>query len=489
MEVIEDRYNTGSTVITSQLPVKEWHDFIGDPTIADAVCDRLFHTAHVIELKGGSMRKRQLLNNYCITHNIMLHLQYNVLIYAHNSYMAGWLLSIIGGGFVMKREAESLKENRTSEDSLIEEIQILKILFDNVRECLFYIDINSKDRYSFKIVNSAFLKTTGLKASQIVGKMINEVIPEPSLSLVLSNYREAIENKKEVTWEETTPYPSGIKVGEVTVAPVFDKQGACTNLIGTVYDITARKKLELENERLRQDALNSLSTFAGGISHEFNNLLTVIKGYSEIAKVGIEKESQLYESLHHIDMASNKAAHLTRQLLLFSRKIPSNYKETNINMIITKMQNKLSSLLGKTTQIEYILDPNLLESRIDISNINQVIENLISNANDAMPDGGVITIITENLTLNENNLKHITDAYPGKYVVMTIQDNGIGMSKDTLKRIFEPFFTSKGIGKGTGLGLSVVQGIIKQHNGLITVESEPHKGSCFKVYIPAIIKI
>ena len=259
----------------------------------------------------------------------------------------------------------------------------------------------------------------------------------------------------------------------------------------SVQVILDRRQAEEEQEKihaqlLQAQKMESIGTLAGGIAHDFNNLLTVIQGYTELAMMKLDETDPLYRNLRHIRHASTRAANLTRQLLLFSRKQPMDLTPLNINRTVENLLKMLNRLIGEDVAINTDLEPDLWTVRADAGNIEQVITNLAVNARDAMPEGGKLTIKTENVTLDEEDCRTIPEARPGKFVCLSVEDTGVGMDKAILARIFEPFFTTKEPEVGTGLGLSVVYGIVKQHEGWINVYSEPGQGSTFKVYLPAV---
>jgi len=192
----------------------------------------------------------------------------------------------------------------------------------------------------------------------------------------------------------------------------------------------------------------------------------------------------LYDNLKEILQASQRAANLTRQLLLFSRKQPMEPIALNLSETVNSLMKMLQRLIGEDIIIDIDLEPNLWIVRGDPGNVEQVIMNLVVNARDAMPHGGKITIRTENVEIDRSYSMIYNYARPGQFICLSVEDTGIGMDKEIIQHIFEPFFTTKGVGKGTGLGLSVVYGIVKQHEGWINVYSEPEQGAAFKVYLP-----
>jgi CheY-like chemotaxis protein len=220
------------------------------------------------------------------------------------------------------------------------------------------------------------------------------------------------------------------------------------------------------------------------VAHDFNNLLTIINGYSSLLLKDLRPGDPMYAYAQEISKAGNHAASLTRQLLAFSRKQILEPKLLDVNTAVNEAGRMLQRLIGEDIELTTSLDPLLGQVMVDPDQINQVLMNLVVNARDAMPDGGKLGITTENVEVNESFLAAHPDALPGRYVVITVTDNGLGMDVKTLQNVFEPFFTTKERGKGTGLGLSTVYGIVRQSGGWIDVQSEVGKGSSFKIYLP-----
>ncbi|MEW5979248.1 MAG: ATP-binding protein [Acidobacteriota bacterium] len=265
---------------------------------------------------------------------------------------------------------------------------------------------------------------------------------------------------------------------------VTNAAGDAVRLIGTVRDVTDRRRLE---EQLRQSQkMDAIGKLAGGVAHDFNNLLTAITGYSELTLARLSPEDTLRPDIEEIKRAGDKAAALTRQLLAFSRKQLLKPEVLSLNAIVAEMNSMLTRIIGEDIQLTTHLGADLGMVKADRTQIEQVILNLAVNARDAMPRGGNLTIETSNAMLDENFLSSQEGVGPGPYVMLAVTDNGCGMDEATRARIFEPFFTTKEAGKGTGLGLSTVYGIVKQSGGTIWVHSEERKGSSFKVYLPSV---
>jgi PAS domain S-box-containing protein len=263
-----------------------------------------------------------------------------------------------------------------------------------------------------------------------------------------------------------------------------DKSGMVTTAIEIVIDITDKHKLE---DQLRQaQKMESIGQLAGGIAHDFNNILTAILGYGNIVLRQMAKDDPQRLNIEHMLEAGGRAAHLTKDLLLFSRKQISERKPADLNEIIRRVEKFLMRVIGEDVECVTTLAKEEMPVLGDAHQLEQVLMNLATNARDAMPTGGRFTITTERIRFDDAFITLHGYGKPGKYVMTIISDTGKGMDDVTRDHIFEPFFTTKEMGKGTGLGLAVVYGIIKQHEGFINVYSEPERGTTFKIYLPLI---
>jgi PAS domain S-box-containing protein len=248
--------------------------------------------------------------------------------------------------------------------------------------------------------------------------------------------------------------------------------------LGTAYDITERRNLE--EQLLQSQKMEAIGLLAGGVAHDFNNILTAIIGYGNLVKQKISAD----DVRHHVDQilkSADRAARLTHGLLAFSRKQVLDPKPVDINEIIVNVGKLLVRLIGEDIDLKLVLSPECMTVLADSGQIEQVLMNLATNARDAMPRGGSLTIATKRMEIDDAFIKLYGYGSPGEYAVVTVADTGEGMERKRLDRIFDPFFTTKETGKGTGLGLAIVYGIIKQHDGFISVASEPGKGSSFSV--------
>jgi PAS domain S-box-containing protein len=248
----------------------------------------------------------------------------------------------------------------------------------------------------------------------------------------------------------------------------------------------AKENKELEAQLQSSQRMESIGTLAGGIAHDFNNILQAIFGYTQIMLMTKDAEDPEYGKLQAIESSAQKASELTKRLLLFSRKAESVLKPVDLGQEVVQVSEMLKRTIPKMISIELQLDEKLNVINADAGQTEQIMMNLGINARDAMPDGGKMVFKTENVTLDEDFCKKNLGSTPGEYVRLTVSDTGQGMDKEIQEHIFEPFYTTKETGKGTGLGLSMVYGIVKNHKGYITCESEPDQGTKFSIYFPVI---
>ncbi|MFQ5578463.1 MAG: ATP-binding protein, partial [Anaerolineae bacterium] len=269
---------------------------------------------------------------------------------------------------------------------------------------------------------------------------------------------------------------------EATITPVYNDAGDIINYVAVKRDIT--HELLLEEQYRQAQKMDALGRLTGGIAHDFNNSLTAINGFAELLKTRLPSGSPQARLAENIFNAGQRAADLTRQLLIFSRKDVIAPQIVNLNQTVAAAQTMLERIIGEDIQLETELVPDVWAVSANPGQVEQVIMNLVVNARQAMPDGGYLTIETANMVLDEAYAARHLDVSPGEYALLAVSDTGVGMTQAVQARIFEPFFTTKEKEMGTGLGLATVFGIVKQSGGHIWVYSEVGKGSTFKIYLP-----
>ncbi|HVN97164.1 MAG TPA: ATP-binding protein [Syntrophorhabdaceae bacterium] len=267
----------------------------------------------------------------------------------------------------------------------------------------------------------------------------------------------------------------------VSLSQLFDKEGRLTSYQGSIHDITRRR--QLETQLFQAKKMEAIGKFAGTVAHDFNNLMTTISGYAELLQLRLQQKD-LKRYIDGIVKSCSMAAQLTKDLLSFSRDKLANPKKVDIGDVLKKLENVMVPVIGNTVAMDIVTEDKDLTVYADESQLGQVFLNLVTNARDAMPHGGSITIRAEKADMNAVSGRG--DKRNDEWVVISVQDTGEGMDKETLERIFEPFFSTKEAGKGTGLGLSIVYGIIKQHRGHIDVLSELGKGTVFRIWLPLV---
>jgi PAS domain S-box-containing protein len=275
---------------------------------------------------------------------------------------------------------------------------------------------------------------------------------------------------------------------ELSVARVDSPEGPL--FTAWIRDLTERRRVEealrhTESQLRQAQKMEAVGRLAGGVAHDFNNVLTAIFGYADLLLDGLEPGDPRRLDVEEIKRAGNRAAALTRQLLAFSRKQVLQPRRLNLNEVIGSIQTLLRKLVGDEIELRIELDPALGEAVADPGQIEQVLMNLAANSRDAMPDGGCLSIVTRNEDVTEDEAASMLGLTPGRFVTLTVSDTGHGIPEDVRAHVFEPFFTTKAQGKGTGLGLATVYGIVKQSGGWIYLDEAPGPGASFTVYLPA----
>ncbi len=332
-------------------------------------------------------------------------------------------------------------------------------------------------------INPASEKITGKDSQELASQTLYSFFKE---SMEKEEYHTKINSLKEGKTIkghlEFSKNDGNVYTLEYSISPLFNEQKELTNIVLIFRDIT--REIKLLNDLKQAQKMESIGQLAGGVAHDLNNHLMVIKGYSELAEQELPLDSPILSYLKEITKASQKSSTLVRQLLAFARKQILKKEAININELTQDVYSILQRLLRENVELIFVPDTSIPFVYADRNALEVIIINLCVNANDAMPNGGKLTIETSATYLSEEMIQGITWASPGNFVVISITDTGVGMDKYTLEHCFEPFFTTKETGKGTGLGLSTVYGLVQQHGGIIHVYSEVGKGTTFKVYLP-----
>jgi PAS domain S-box-containing protein len=274
---------------------------------------------------------------------------------------------------------------------------------------------------------------------------------------------------------------------DASISPVYDKSGNLTNFVAVKHDVT--KQIELQAQLLQAQKMEAIGTLAGGFAHDFNNKLQVIAGYVDLMLFDKDLPETCKHDMGIIKQAVDSSAELIKGMMVFSRKTSVQLELLNLNSLVTRLRSLLVPIMPKDIGIDLVLADDIWTIKAAPNQIDQVLMNLAVNARDAMPDGGRLTIKTDNIMLDEEFCSAYPNTKPGRYALITVADTGAGMNRKTVSRIFEPFFTTKDKDKGTGLGLAIVYGIVEGHGGMIVCDSAPSLGTTFKIYFPAVEEI
>lgn len=379
----------------------------------------------------------------------------------------------------LERMRQEIVERVRTEKALKESEKKYRDIFEESKDVIFisasdgrFLDINKAGAELFGYPSTEALRNTDPRA---------DLFDDPEDYNV---FRRMLERQGLVKDHEVTMKRSdGEKLTVLITASIIrDERSPDLTFRGVFHDMT--EKRELESQLVQSQKMEAIGQLAGGIAHDFNNILTAIMGYANLLLLDITEESPLKSHAEHILSSSERAANLTRSLLAFSRKQVISPKAVNLGDIVKTIEELLIRLIGEDIELKTVLHDQDVVVLADRGQLEQVLINLCTNARDAMPAGGVLTLSIATAGVPDQSIHKQTPDKPGAYAVIAVSDTGTGISEKIREKIFDPFFTTKETGKGTGLGLSIVYGIIKQHNGFISVLSEPGKGSSFKLYLP-----
>jgi PAS domain S-box-containing protein len=336
----------------------------------------------------------------------------------------------------------------------------------------------------FKYVNPRFAEIFGYDAGELIEqkKLLDLVIPEDR-RMVESTVRKRVSGESPDLHYD---FRGLKKNGDLVHVEVFGSRtlyNGAPAIIGVILDVSEKKKLE--SQLLQSQKMEAVGQLTSGIAHDFNNILSAIIGYASLMRMKMSKDDPFRHYVEQILAGTDRAANLTRSLLTFSRKQLSNQMPVDVNALVTRVDKLLRSIIGEDIDLRLALSPEELIVNADAGQLEQILMNLATNARDAMPTGGILSIETTVVGADTAGLGP-ENGRQGTYALISVTDTGVGMDEKTKEKIFEPFYTTKDLGRGTGLGLSMVYGIIKQHHGYIHCYSEPRMGTTFKIYLPLL---
>ena len=379
-----------------------------------------------------------------------------------------------------------ISERKDTEHALRQKEEEFRTLTENSPDLIARFDRRLRHLY----VNAAAAKAGILKAEEYLGKTIAETGVPPEVSRRWEErIQEVFATGKAKDIEDVFATPAGLRYFNTQMVPEFDRDGTVRSVQTIARDVTERLLAEAERDQLHEKLLLSqkmetIGRLAGGIAHEFNNLLAVILMRTELASGLLAPAAPLHRHLAEIDTAARRSAELTRQLLGFARRQTVAPKVLDLNATLAEMLPLLRKLVGNEIELHFVPDPVLWTTRLDPVQVDQILVNLCLNARDAIDGRGAIVITTGNTIVEQIDAADPQAPPPDAYVTLTVRDDGCGMGPAVLDHLFEPFFTTKEVGKGTGLGLATIYGIVQQNRGHIRVDSAPGQGATFTIYLP-----
>lgn len=352
-----------------------------------------------------------------------------------------------------------------------------KTLLDSMPDHIFLLDLNLKILWINKKIEEIFNR----KTEEVIGMHCYKFFHGKDFPCSICPVQKAFISGDIETIEKRT---KDGKIWDIRAVPIKDNEGKVINVIEIARDISEERKTQ--EQLIHAQRMEDIGILAGGIAHDFRNMLTPILGFAQLIKISVDKDSPVYGYAENIISAGEKASSLAQGLLAFSRKQVLDMKPIMIDDLILNFSKIISRMIGEDIELKLNLNSKNQLVMGDAFQIQQILMNLVTNARDAMPKGGVLTISSEIILIDENFKKIHGFGEVGKYILISVSDTGVGMDEATKVKIFEPFFTTKPAGKGTGLGLSIVYGIVKQHKGYINVYSELGIGTTFRIYFPLI---
>nr|WP_321399109.1 transporter substrate-binding domain-containing protein [uncultured Desulfobacter sp.] len=379
--------------------------------------------------------------------------------------------------------AQDITERKRSEKKLESTLNYIQTIVENVP-----IGISTIEKNGLMITaNQALARIVGGTVEKIVGLNMHE-IESWKRSGLLAAAQEALRDDIEVTRDlhYTSSFNKQCWVSATFIPFMYENEKQLMLLLADTsrQKIAEEKQQKLKFQLIQAQKMESIGRLAGGVAHDFNNMLSIILGNVELVMEELHSENSFFENLEEIYKAAERSSNLTRQLLAFARKQIIDPKVINLNDVVSDMLKMLKRLIGEDIALTWQPSETLKPVKMDPSQVDQILANLCVNARDAIKSVGKVTIETDNVFFDQTYCREHPEFKPGEYVMLAVSDDGIGMDKNTVSNIFEPFFTTKDIGEGSGLGLATIFGIVKQNNGFINVYSEPGDGTSFKIYFP-----
>jgi PAS domain S-box-containing protein len=445
----------------------------------------------VVAIGGAAIPAQVLFSNTFVLGTFALtgmYMSYTLEQHVRTGFLMGRTIqernhAIASTNLALKKE---VKERRQAECVIQDQMEFLRTLLDTIPNPIFYRDFQGHQEGCNRAYEQFFDRQwRQRKTTSLVDPHLADIIKSSNAQRMHTGTAAGI-----LTQEAMLKHADGTnRTTLFSQATYTDRSGKPAGIVGVVLDITDLKLIEAENLRLESQLFQSqkieaLGQLAGGIAHEFNNILTAIIGYAHLLQKNIEENDPRRLFVDNTITSGERAARLIRDILAFGRKQKIDPRRVDINNVIREAQPLLRMMLGEDIELQLPLQTRAINVAADENLMSQVLINLATNARDAMPKGGTLTISTAAVAKNRPFSHAHGSAQPGAYALITITDTGIGMDQKTKERIFEPFFTTKEVGKGTGLGLSIVYGIIKQHNGCIDTESHFTGGTTFRIYLP-----
>ena len=382
--------------------------------------------------------------------------------------------------------SEDITERKQSVELIREREAFIRNMLDSVDEGFIVVD----REYRVLSANKAFCAMVDLPEDQVVGRLcyaVSHHVGRPCFEQGGDCQECAVRRTFETGIPHAATHVHKDAAGakhhmELKSFPITDASGRVVSAIETINDVT--EKTRLEEQLVQAQKMDAVGRLAGGVAHDFNNMLSVILGHADLGIMKVDPAQPLYANLQEILKAANRSADLTRQLLAFARRQTITPKVLDLNETVEGMLKLLRRLIGENIDLAWLPRAGVWPIMVDPSQIDQILANLCVNARDAIAGQGKVTIETGNAAIDARYCADHPEVVPGDYVLLVVSDNGCGMDRQTLTKIFEPFYTTKERGKGTGLGLATVYGIVKQNSGFINVYSEPDHGTSFKIYLP-----